>query len=491
MTNKIVSTNAKADMSGMYQQLGSTAGNVVKSGFESMVPEDPNWRKNPYQTTRKKDKLRTTGTIGGSVLSGAGTGAAIGSIVPGIGTAIGAIVGAAVGGISSGALSAATRKRRVDKALHQESDWSNSMAQISTKNNSYRSFANGGEKVDDNGGKIVGSGTAKSDSISKNVEDGSFIVPAENAQKAMNYGKTYLNWKDDELASRTYPGTETKLSNGEVLFTPEEKNILLYHGVDVFGLAPNAESSTQMAKGGEKYATKEFDDFTIKQLGLNPDITPEEIKTMYDDEYPDASNTTTESSTSGNEEKKKSAFEKVLDFSPEVLGGIQSAIATTANIKAGSIPDINVSESLRRLVTETRQEAQYGLEPGTIASMENQTEKARRDATNAIVSRGGSSAEMMSNLQSILGTTIDKKYNIELENAAEKSRKKGLYFNSMLSVGDQEYDVKKQARQDWLQKQDVNASLLSAGISNIVGARKFKIEQDRLREIGSSEASFS
>lgn len=313
------------------------------------------------------------------------------------------------------------------------------------------------------GGKVEGAGTAKSDSIDKRVEDGSFIVPAENAEKAMQYGKSYLNWKGDESANRKYPGTEVALSNGEVLFTPEESDILRYHGIDLDALAPNADNDKEMKNGGDKfskYTTEEYAE--ILASGKTPDETPD-----------------------------RSIFDKIMDFAPEAAGALQIGAAARGNQKAGEMPDINVSESLRSLAAETRKEAEYGLEPGAKAAMLNQTEKARRDATNAIVGKGGSATSMMSNLQSVLSTTIDKKYNIELTDAAEKARKKSLYYGAKTKLGDQELDVKKFAMDNWRGLQEVNAGLLSAGIGNIVGARKLKKEMDLMKEIGSDKATFT
>lgn len=115
------------------------------------------------------------------------------------------------------------------------------------------------------GGKIEGPGTAKSDSILAKVKPGSFVVPAENAKKAeairqglLDGGKVKtapsvkkkanLNQEDGELV---------KLSNGEHLFTPEERKKIIYElGEEVLEmLAPEAEDSEgekegEYAKGG-------------------------------------------------------------------------------------------------------------------------------------------------------------------------------------------------------------------------------------------------
>jgi hypothetical protein len=340
------------------------------------------------------------------------------------------------------------------------------------------------------GGKIKGEGGPKEDAIDKNVSDGSFIVPAENAQKAMELGKNYLNWKGDETANRKYPGTEVALSNGEVLFTPEEVDVLKYHGLDLNRLAPEAEPGNKMKKGGEKYADA-LATYAKQYKESSPNATDAEIESDFKDMIAANPGMQVNNPVDPNAPPDKGPLGKIMDFAPEIAGAIQIGAAGVGLAKAGRMPDINVSEALREITNESRQDAQYGLEPGTKAAMLNQAEKARRDTTNAVVNRGGSAAEVMSNLQGILSTTTDKKFDIELADSSEKIRKKGIYFGLKSKVADQQFDISKMARQDWLQLQEVNAGLLSSGISNIVGARKLKMEMDTMKKIGSSSADWS
>jgi len=92
------------------------------------------------------------------------------------------------------------------------------------------------------GGKIKGKGTAKSDSIKGNLPAGTFVVPAENADIAMDMGKEFLGWTQDEETTLNKKGEKVAVSNGEVLFTPEEVAILQEAGIDVNSLAPEAEA---------------------------------------------------------------------------------------------------------------------------------------------------------------------------------------------------------------------------------------------------------
>jgi hypothetical protein len=330
------------------------------------------------------------------------------------------------------------------------------------------------------GGKIEGKGGPKSDAIDMKAQDGSFIVPAENADKAIELGKDYLGWDGTEHAGRKYPGSEIAVSDGEVLFTPEEVSIFKYHGIDLNRLAPKAKEENKMKGGGEK-KTSEYDarfaDYASQYRVESPDATDEEIKKVFESSgYADILDTKVP-------EEEKSTLQKIFDIAPEIAGGLQIGAATYGLQKAGELPDLNVSESLKQLSAELHKESQYGLEPGVKTAMNVQAEKARRDTTNAIMQRGGGSAEIMSNLQGVLSTTIDKKYGIELADAAEKARKKTQYYGTREAISGQEFDIKKSKRADWLQQQEVNAGLLTAGISNIVGARKLKAEMDVMKKI--------
>ena len=342
------------------------------------------------------------------------------------------------------------------------------------------------------GGKIKGAGTAKSDSISKDVSDGSFIVPAENSGKAMRLGRQYLGWSGDEVAARKYPGTEVKVSDGELLFTPEEVDVLSYNGIDLNSLAPNAKPGDKMAGGGRKDTERKYEIYKTNYLDKSPRASEETVKKGFED-FMQANEgyAKTKTAKEGSQgEGGMSLSDKILSFAPEITGAIQASAGARANQLAGEMPDINVSSALKGLSAELRKDAEYGLEPGAKSAMLNQAEKSRRDATNAIVTRGGSSAEVMSNLQGILGTTIDKKFDIEIADAAEKVRKKGAYVNSRMAEASQEMEIQKLSREDWLAMQEINSGLLSAGISNIVGARKLKAEMEAMKKIGSASPSF-
>lgn len=110
------------------------------------------------------------------------------------------------------------------------------------------------------GGTIVGKGGPKDDAIftkanKEGIEPGSFIVPAENNEKAKGIRAALFG--DKNKVSKFKKGGEMEsnvaVSNGEHLFTPKErKKIVNYLGEEILEeLAPNAEeNSEEMSQGG-------------------------------------------------------------------------------------------------------------------------------------------------------------------------------------------------------------------------------------------------
>lgn len=101
------------------------------------------------------------------------------------------------------------------------------------------------------GGKVVGPGTGKSDSVKGNLAEGSFVATAENKKTAQAIGEKYLGWKAQKVAALAGGGNvPVAVSNGEVVFTPAEVAKLTKMGVNLDKLAPNAASSQKLKDGG-------------------------------------------------------------------------------------------------------------------------------------------------------------------------------------------------------------------------------------------------
>jgi len=141
------------------------------------------------------------------------------------------------------------------------------------------------------GGKIVGAGTPKSDSINAKIEDGSFVVPAENAKEAEIIRKVVLKKAPSVKAKLNQKGGENvKLSNGEHLFTPNEVSKIEASGIDLDRLAPDADNGNSFAGGGKtgndsdypKELDNKFDSLRQKtEEDLRKAFPDKEIKVVY------------------------------------------------------------------------------------------------------------------------------------------------------------------------------------------------------------------
>jgi hypothetical protein len=120
----------------------------------------------------------------------------------------------------------------------------------STFDKNMPTFKNGGlvNKVKgySNGGQVKGEGGPKEDKVMAKVEEDSFIVPEENKEIAQGLRAKLLQTPPKKEANLNQKGgIKVKLSNGEHMFTPEEKQELLRRGVNVDLLAPKAENKVE------------------------------------------------------------------------------------------------------------------------------------------------------------------------------------------------------------------------------------------------------
>jgi len=481
---------------GMVTDLGS---GILDSRKNTLLNNQDS-RYDPASTLKKANSLDT----GSSILSGAGKGAAIGAAGGPVGAAIGAGVGAIVSGIGS-----MFNKKAKDKEIEAATaKWSAGK----TKEHADNITASGYKE----GGKITGKGGPKSDNVNMKAENGSFIVPAENSDIGMEIGKTYLGWDDQTHAKKDNGGTDIKVSPKEVFYTPEEVGVLKYYGVNLDSLAPKAKSKIQMKDGGMKKKNNFEDGGWIydkeKGLVMSPDgrvaydkdgneynvqsatgklsTTPDKEKTMWGKSI--YSTHAPVDNTESPEVNTKEDFErKWYDYAPEAAGIVQAAGSAAGLMRAGEAPDLNVSRTLKKLSGEVRRNAQYGYENQVLNALDSQIERKRRDANNAISAKGGSAQEVLASQQKLLETTLDQKTKIKFADAQEKARKWADVLKVDSAIAGQEFDISKINVDQYYKTQDVFAGMLSAGISNIVGARQLKNEQDTIREIGGTNPTFN
>lgn len=100
------------------------------------------------------------------------------------------------------------------------------------------------------GGKIVGKGGPKTDSIPAMLDNGGFVVPAENAHLAEQIRTDYLGDFKSKKAKIKNGDTKVMISDGEHYFDAEERAHLESQGIDLNALAPNAKDGEGKAEGG-------------------------------------------------------------------------------------------------------------------------------------------------------------------------------------------------------------------------------------------------
>lgn len=341
------------------------------------------------------------------------------------------------------------------------------------------------------GGKIVGKGSAKSDSINMKAEDGSFIVPAENSALAKQLGIDYLGWSSDEKASKENGSTKINASNGEVIFTPEEVSILEYHGVDLNELAPHANDGDAMKCGGKVKKNK----YSTGGWILNPSSGEYEYDANASGDDPgyqawknnSGSDNGTKAVKVGDKTQNAKGEKEKLGFGlPEIASLVQAAAGIAGMTAQGEAPDLEVSNRLKSLSAETRRQAAYGLDPSTINTLERSVARDRSDVIRSLTQKGGDSGqELMQKINVAVGASSNALADIRVKDAELKREK----FKDVIGVDTefarQELDVEKFNLSKYYENQDLYAGLINTGIESLIGARQFRKTQDTLNKIDS------
>lgn len=471
------------NVTGTIDFLNEFGSDIINQNSEriAMKYED---RMNPKETLEKLSRGKEIGKI----MSYAAAGSAAGSaIAPGIGTAIGAAGGALAGSVKS----LLGKDIRDKKILEAENKWSDSW-----ENKTLKSLRAGYK----DGGIIKGKGTAKSDSIKMDVPDGAFIVPAENADKAMLLGKEYLGWDDNKAASKNNEGEKARVSKGEVYFSPEEVEVLKYYDVSLDQLAPNAGKSR---KAG--FAQGKKDDPKTSKIDLSSGkMDLSKLSSLENEKEENAFMTQKGSKdflaslspekvaerNEGSEEEKKS-FNDYLNYFPEIASAVQMAAGARGLIKSKEKPSLSISSDIKNLSKELREKSQYGLEPDVKNSYLNNIETIRRNLINAAVASGAGSGQIMSNIQALSTTFSGQEKSIAEIDQAAMDRKTNAYTELIKYLDTSKREIDKLGLQDYYADQEISADLFKAGIANMVGSMQYKKHLDYLREVGGNSPSIN
>ena len=415
--------------------------------------------------------------VGKDILKSTGKGAAIGSTFGPIGTIIGAGAGLLTSGIKNIVGAKKRKEDREERSDEFEGFWADKY---------FRNREAGYEE----GGKIKGPGTTKSDSITMKAKENAFIVPAENAKEGMRLGREYLGWTDESLASRNNGGSKIKVSKGEVFYTPEEAEKLQFIGVDLNKLAPNA-------KPGNKFANGTFlqtEDPMMADTGAKDLEEFEEklLKTINPGTKKSAASNAVSSITSTPEEEIEAKNDRgLIDLFPEMASTAQILGAVAGLAQSGKIPDLKISSRLKKLAVDTREAATYGLEPNVRNAYMREIERTRRDVMNKIVSRGGSAGEIREALGQVTSTTLAKKAQIPVMEQDMIMKKREMNIDVEKNLASMVYDKSRVERQDWFAYQEAWGAMLQEGLKNFIGARQYKENLDYMKSVGGTSPSFT
>ncbi len=335
------------------------------------------------------------------------------------------------------------------------------------------------------GGEIEGAGTSKSDSINAKIPIGSFLVPAENASVAMEIGQKLLGWKTDEKATIRQGGKEVDLSNNEVMFQPNEVKALESLGIDLNGLAPNAEPGRELHEGGPVgHIHSPFENTDGPRAKTTPIPTKAELeefskskygKALADELTPGTVTDVVTNSLTSSENTVSSRDTDLVSRAGTIAGGAQ-ILGGIAGLITGDKPELpTVSTELNQLVTETAREAQYGLEPGERAQAER---KIQRNVNTALKSVGsefsGGPGSRYNRIVSILnqGNEAVSALAVKDEEIRRGKRREARGFKALR--GQRKDYIEEFAFQDARQSQQLMGDVVTAGLDNIIGSVQYQ-----------------
>jgi len=361
------------------------------------------------------------------------------------------------------------------------------------------------------GGKIKGKGTGTSDSIEMDIPAGSFIVPTENSEVAMEIGEKLLGWKKDQEILKRKSGEEVYVSNGEVMFSPTEAKALTSIGIDLNELAPKADSDKKMKNGTPPWFAEEvgpvnktsvinpsrnyFDD-SIYKIALENELgnlSPEEKKaaketlTTVSLSNNDISDFITNADQENPKSESKFDINDIAKWAGTALGAGQIMGGVS---KLASTPDpdmLTVSDDLDKLVAETNAEAQYGLEPAEKAAAERKIQRNVNQALEKVESEfAGGPGTTYNLVADILNKGNMAALELPVIDEQMKREKRNIARNMKLQRSQRKDYIEEFAFKDARQNQGLLSDIVSAGVENLVGSLQFhqyleaKKERDKL-----------
>jgi len=281
------------------------------------------------------------------------------------------------------------------------------------------------------GGKIKGAGTGKSDSIEAELPAGSYIIPVDAPKEATSRLMKYLNYDEADLNYNN--GEEVKVSNGEFFIPPQD--------------------------------VQKADDF-IKRLGY---------KNGLDEMAPNA---------------KQKLSERPGYVNGGEIGNYAGTVAGAGQIALGFLeaglneePKSNTEDLLRNLSNEVRLRAEYGMDPYERTEAERAIERTFAGEREIITNMGGGSLDViMNNSAAAAMRANEAKLSLEVASGKIKENKERYADEiTMKAIAAHEKDFQLKYDQ-YAAKEENIANLIQSGIGNIVGQSQFNKYQDMMGE---------
>lgn len=518
--------------------LGEYGGQALDKQF---MDEQGRYKRNPeidqYSPQGLVSNFYNKGTLAGGV-KGAGKGAALGASLGPEGALIGAGVGLLAGSVA-GTLKAnkdAKSIRNDFNAMKQQdvlNEQAKKQAAIDLSLNKQLTDRELGYK---NGGKIEGSGTAKSDSITAKIKPNSFVIPAENSATAEVIRKVVLKAPVKKANLNQAGGTKVKLSNDEHLFTPEEKAKVESKGINLEALAPNAKkelpgdkqqlmaqkemlgfkdggSLADAMKSGNKTSPKSktpkpitskksSSARTSSRADVDNTIPSTDLENAYGENSSGGVDTdlsqdkTPAYSNSSSNGLKIGDLSKIGDAAVNLIPYAQTAYGLQQLKKLGKRPVDTLDEDSIKSINEARSnlnllnaDAKFGFTPEEQAMINNEnqnlTNAQRYSARNL---SGGSAANAYNLERGAINNAFDRALKTKVQNRALMMEKQGIARDQQKYV-DELVASKAAANRRlfgdeanaWQQNQAAGSQLLGAGLQNLIGMKRYQDELSAMK----------
>lgn len=163
----------------------------------------------------------------------------------------------------------------------------------------------------------------------------------------------------------------------------------------------------------------------------------------------------------------------------EILGGGQVVAGLIGSARQGDEPDLTVSPRLRRMYGEAAQDAQIGLTQAEKAVTERNIVRSTNNALNSILASGDSESTKYNKAVGILKSKNDAFLDMTAMDSSIRRENKNIARNIESQIVNREHGIQDASLRRYDEEGSAYGNLVTAGITNIVGAGKMKDQLDK------------